>query len=421
MSYLCEICGSSLSSLQILKTHKKTAKKCLKLQIVLQNTISRIEPIIPSRSKVEPQTKPLKIHCQLCSTIVNKYKYKKHLSICKKFDESKYDYKRGMIIEKNSGSPLEMRFCLDLLTENKLLKETIIDQQEIIGKTREKSLEEKIKALENALIEKNKELDRRTKLLEKKAFEPKNVNYGIVQQYLSKPIDLEGIKYKEIVNEKLKLSHVKEGEAGMANFVLDEVVRDKETKEIYIVCCDEKKTLKYVKTDGVMVTDKGGKFFLQTMKNKLIPFVNTRITDLVDALPEEEKEEHLKLYGSLVVLGYAFSEHIAARTYINRDDGINPFRDQSEIKMITDAEAKFATKKMKNDRKDRRELVKMEKKDAEENTDEMKMMREQDRKIDEAREERKQKKNEEKEEKKQEREAKKREKEEKKKLKTNID
>lgn len=352
MTNVCDICGAVLATKRNLKIHKETAKKCLRFRTISSENKTAMTISSPDH----PENR---IDCRLCLTNVLRTTYRRHLlNYCKNFDEKKHEYTNDGILYKNTEID-------DVLIENRSLKETITQQQDIIIKFRENILEDEIRKhkleialLKETIIKKDEELSRYAKVLEKKAFEPKNVNnYGIIQHYLSKPIDLEGIKYKEIVNEKLELSHIKDGEVGMANFVIDQVIRDKETKEVYMVCCDEKKTLKYVKTDGVTVTDRGGKFFLQTMKKKLIPFVNKRITDLVEALPEEEKDEYLKLYGKLVVLGYAFSEHIATRTYINKDGGINPFRDQCEIKVITDAEAKMATKRMKDDRKDRRKMV----------------------------------------------------------------
>lgn len=390
--YTCEFCGSVLSTEKTLKIHKETAKKCLSLRVVpvdeKETVCQSLQPIRLSNDRID---------CQMCSKNVAKNQYKKHISRCKFFNEEKHVYKTGIVREKSTGEIVRRRDIMEITVEeyNRLkLKEVELDTLKL-------ELDEyktnHLINLQNIILEQKRELDRRTKTLEKKAFEPRNINYGVVmQQYLSKPIDLEGKGYKEIIDKKLSLNHVKRGEEGIADFVLDELLRDKETKEIYMVCCDEKKTLKYMKTDGVMVTDKGGKFFLQTMKKTLVPDVNLKISDLIDALPEEEKEKFHKFYSKFIVLGYAFSEHIATRTYISKTGGINPFRDQSEIKTITDAEAKFATKKVKNDKKDRKKLREMEEKFAEDETDEMKIMREQDRKIDEAREERKRKKNQEK-------------------------
>lgn len=400
MSHPCDICGSILSSVQTLKTHRKTAKKCLRLQT---DASSAEGPEVESSMIVKPKNTCERIDCQLCHINILKYKYKRHLGTCKNFDHGRHEFKNGVVWSKTGDGLLELKTSAQISEENRTLKQTIDDlkqtidglkqtideQRTTIIKFREKALEIENKFLKETLSEQKQELDRRTKVLEKKISEPTksvNNNYGVVQHYLSKPIDLEGKGYRDIVNKKLELSHIKAGEVGIANFVLDELIRDKETKEIYMVCCDEKKTLKYMKTDGVMVTDKGGKFFLQTMKKKLIPFVNMRITDLVDALPEEEKEKYHKLYGKIVVLGYAFSEHVAARTYVNKDGGVNPFRDQCEIKVITDTETKMATKRMKDDRKDRRKMVEMEEKDAEEESPEIQYMRAQDRKTDQARE-----------------------------------
>ena len=187
MSHICDTCGSLLSSQKSLKIHKETAKKCLRMK---ENTaLIVVKPNVKEGNRID---------CRLCMANIVKSTYKCHLlKHCRNFDEKKHIYENGIVSEIDN-----------LLVENNRLKNAIVVQEENATKSREKLLEEQInrlnleivkqnieiKILKETIIKKDEELDRRTRVLEKKAFESKSVNnnYGIIQHYLSKPIDLEG-------------------------------------------------------------------------------------------------------------------------------------------------------------------------------------------------------------------------------------
>lgn len=367
MTFVCDVCGSTLSTERILKIHKETTKRCLKLQQKSENSTETTVVISPSL-----EMKPCfrRIDCQLCSKNILKCKYKSHLSSCKGFDEEKHVLTKGVVCSKESGEPIVSKTLVVASTrkmeEIKILEEELLKKDKVIEKKDqiiEKHIEEKFKIMENII-----------KTLEKKAFEPKTINktmnnnktMNIVKQYVTQPLDLNEEKCKETVRDKLELKHIKDGERGIANLVIDELIRDKKNRKIYIVCCTKKSNdLKYMDAAGDIVTDEGGMTFLKMITEGVMPDVNLKISDLLSRMNEEDREKFEKSYNTHIALGYVFTTHIANRSRIDKSGGLNPLREfEGDTKVKTEAEAKFTSKKMKDEKADRRKLAKLEEKYA---------------------------------------------------------
>jgi hypothetical protein len=177
MSNVCDICGSSLSSAQTLKIHKKTAKKCLRLQ----------------ENGKELKLVSERVDCELCTLNILKSKYKRHLMTCKRFDPTRHTYQNGkVVIVEPHDQPSDQ-------DDEKVqkLKDDLSKKNEELLKQKDELLKQKdseIAYLKEELKQVRNEFKEYIKNLEKKAFEPKTVNntynksQTLIEQYVKKPL-----------------------------------------------------------------------------------------------------------------------------------------------------------------------------------------------------------------------------------------
>lgn len=313
MSFSCDICNSVLSSAKGLDIHKKTAKKCLQLQVK-----SSDDEIVAAQSHTDPLDR---ISCQMCSTSITKSNYRRHLTkYCKIFDPSKYEYFKGAIVERKTPEADSY-----MISEIKTLRETAAAQQKII--TDQKDAE--IKSLKLELLEqkKNDRYIKHIKTMEKKVMESKNrrsfksfdgvVSFkALVKRYVTNPLDISTETCEKVVKDKLSLKHIKDGESGIVNFFLDQLIRDK-NGNVHIVCFTRtNKILKYMNENGDMVSDTNGIVLLHNLNKNLMPFI---VSGALGSASEEK--------GVPTKLTKAFIAALVVRIFVSKDGGKNPLRD----------------------------------------------------------------------------------------------
>ena len=382
MAYICDICGSSLSSKTTLKTHKETTKRCLLLRKQIPNTKTveenkdeqEVQDVLPEKKHAD------RLDCQLCDLNVLRYKYKNHLKACKKYDPEKFVYQKHVVFERIGDKLIPYRKRIEIsMDEYNEMKEKISKHEEkiVIEETallRQKDLE--IAFLKEELKQSKDELKRYMNTLEKKAFEPRTVNNQtsyykpktIIEKYITKKLPHNTEKYKEAVENKLKIKHIKEGEIGLANFYLDEVVRDKETDKVDMICCNKReKVLQYMDEKDNLISDPGGALLLSNLNTNLVPLIDKKVQDFGENIQDKKEQKDFKyIYGSKNTLGATFSEHVANRVFVNKlgaESALRPSYGKQNIK--TASGARLQSKKTKDVTKRKKEVVRQEKEDEE--------------------------------------------------------
>ena len=356
MSNICDICGSSLSSAQTLKIHKKTAKKCLRLQ----------------ENGGELKLVSERVDCQLCTLNILKSKYKRHLMTCKMFDIARHTYQNGrvIIVEPDGESSDQDEEKVQKLKDDLSKKnEELLKQKDDLSKKNEEILKQKdellkqkdseIAYLKEELKQSKDELKRYMSTLEKKAFEPKTVNntynksQTLVEQYVKKPLVSDREKFEEAVQTGLKISHIKGGEIGIADFFLDEVARDKATGDLHMICCNKRTgVFYYMDEKEKIISDSGGALLLSNLNTNLVPLLGTKITDLSKNIPDEtDRKEFKRVYGNVNPLGTAFTNHTRDRIYVSKIGAASSIREPCGDKKIRSSAASTTQSKITRDRR----------------------------------------------------------------------
>lgn len=338
-NYKCEFCNSILSSKPVLKKHKETAKKCIVEQEKLKSRKIHEAKESPTPIINEPDKVEL-FKCQLCFLNMVKKSYKEHIKSCKRFDDEKHIYKRGIVYEKEGDSlviykriEIKEKEHVDILNENKFLKEKL------------KDVEEKLSELKIEIAEYK---DKRLEFLEKKVEKPINISIktanfaSVIKQYTSKPICMDKKVYADIVNEKLETSHMKKGEAGMAIFYINEVIKNKDGN-IYMVCPNKRTNdLKYMNENNEIISDPGGAMLLNIVNDRLMPAVKTKAAELTADLSEDAKK---KLAPHNFKMGCQFISKLSHSVAVDKNGCINSTRQDPALKILNPAEEKSAKRK----------------------------------------------------------------------------
>jgi len=202
----CEYCKHIFKNKNLLQSHQKNTKYCIKIQ--KEHGI-----VIDDRLEV----------CSVCSLKTSRSNMYRHQLLCNK-TKSKISIKQQL-------SDKDKRI--------KQLEEQISDKDKTI-----KQLEEQLIALK---VYKELAIHSR-ETIEELAKQPKNNNnsYNITNktQIISNltPYDINKDKFDAIINNKLTLNDVVDGQAGIAKFLVEHVLKDDDGKLQY-VCSDPSRSV----------------------------------------------------------------------------------------------------------------------------------------------------------------------------------
>jgi hypothetical protein len=203
----CEFCKTTFNTKSSLKNHLRTAKYCI-------------------QNRTETFTKEIVIFdCKYCNKILSsKQNLNIHFQIC----IPRYE---KMLKEKED--------------ENQILKTEIINTEkykEQISEYKEQISEYK---------EQIKELQNKIERMATKAIEKPTNQTNL---FLS-PIDLSQEHITKVIQEKFTKEHFYDGQAGVARFAVDNILKDKDGKLGYICTDPARQIFKHVTSDGELKKD----------------------------------------------------------------------------------------------------------------------------------------------------------------------
>jgi len=216
---LCEYCNKELGSIISLRNHKKTAKYCLKIQ-------SELGILDENNVNNEKNDKELKEKC----------------NFCEKYFSSK----------SNLKTHLKQICCIDLYKINQLFAK----QKELEKDILECKKENMILSSVNTILEGDHQC------LKEIANQPKIITNNTTNTTTNKilnvvsPLDLNDYEYiKEAINNNYKLDYIFSGQKGLAQFALDNILKDDKGNLKYICTDPSRQIFKYKDTYGDIQKD----------------------------------------------------------------------------------------------------------------------------------------------------------------------
>ena len=223
----CEFCKSTLKTANILKYHQTNNKKCLEIQ-----------------SNCNTKIKSSLLKCDFCKKEFSSLSINRHYSTCKyKFQKERDDIIQQEIERLKSENQKEIENCL--IEKEKNIIEILSDN---------KNYKEQIKKLE----EQNRELQHTIEKMGLKAIErPSSINNTTNNTLnITSTIDFNDVdKVKNIIENKLDINYVIDGQKGIANFIKDNILRDDNGELIYICTDPSRGVFKFKDTTGELKKD----------------------------------------------------------------------------------------------------------------------------------------------------------------------
>ena len=217
----CQYCNKIYSSKSSLNNHQKTAKFCVKLQNNIDTNIN--------------------FQCQYCEKVfTTKYNLSNHINICKKQKEDikqKEDCKEQLQIQKE-------KYKQQLRKQKEEYKEDLLKQKEDYKEQLEKK-DLQIKELQDKL-----------ERIANKAIEKPTTTNNLNTLNIASIIDFNNVdKVKDLIENKLNINHVVDGQKGLANFVKDNLLTDDTGKLLYICTDPSRHIFKYKDSTGEVKKD----------------------------------------------------------------------------------------------------------------------------------------------------------------------
>ena len=205
MNILCEFCNYSFKSRSSLNYHQKNTKYCLEIQGKTQTNFK----------------------CDICDKFLSsKNKLENHKNSCILKN-----------LNKENNLTENEKIIIEISTENKNYKEQIKKQEEQI-----KELQETIERMGLRAIERPTTTNTTTTT---------NNTLNITSSIDFNDVD----KVKNIIEDKLNINYVIDGQKGIANFIKDNILTDDNGELIY-VCTDPSRSIfKFKDTTGELKKD----------------------------------------------------------------------------------------------------------------------------------------------------------------------
>ena len=250
----CEYCKTEFKTISALNNHKLKAKYCLIIQGKIESDPHKDIYICHICEKVLSSKKYLEIHEQKC-----KGRKKENIfncEFCDKVLSSKQNLE--LHIKKCKIIKDKEEFNCEYCKKNLSTKQNLENHKNICSEKKDKEIQQKDKALkeqEQIIIKIKTQKEDYKEQLEKKDLQIKELQdklERIANKAIEKPtttnnlntlniasiIDFNNVdKVKDLIENKLNINHVVDGQKGLANFVKDNLLTDDAGKLLY-VCTD---------------------------------------------------------------------------------------------------------------------------------------------------------------------------------------
>lgn len=213
--FICTYCNKILSTKSSLNLHIKTAKYCIKIQE-------------ENKVKTEKQI----FECEDC---LKKFSTKQNLNIhyknCKKLEQKS-------IIGEKDKKIIKLELTLQNVEKQKEDYKERLEKQKEDYKEQIKELQDKLERIASKAIEK-----------------PTTTN-NLNTLNIASIIDFNNVdKVKDLIENKLNINHVVDGQKGLANFVKDNLLTDDAGKLLYICTDPSRHIFKYKDSSGEVKKD----------------------------------------------------------------------------------------------------------------------------------------------------------------------
>jgi hypothetical protein len=268
MSHTCEFCNNKFTNHLILKTHKNSAKYCLKIQKELEDTLIISEFICEHCNKKFTLKQGLSRHIKSC----------KELKI--KTDSNTLTTEQECITLKNSVTKLEKHIenlekneceIINIKHEYIILKTTIIQLEKQLEKKDEhiRELQDKMERITTTAISRPTTVQNNTN----------TNNINTKYSYLS-PLTITSEEIKNRVNTHFTHEHFKKGQVGVADFAYRYIIPDEDGNPTYIFADIARKKCVFKDSDGNVIPD----VKCQKLISMLIDPINARSKYIYDQM-----------------------------------------------------------------------------------------------------------------------------------------
>jgi hypothetical protein len=253
----CEFCNNDFRTISALNNHKNKAKYCL---------------IIQGKLKIEEKEKK----CIFCNNIFSSKQYlETHMEKCKIQEEKienktvifKCEYcdkilstKQMLENHKNICSVRKNKEVENLINELKEKNELINKCNTIIEmyREKEKNYKEQIIQQEKNYKEQIKDLQDKLDKIANKAIDKPTIITNTTNNSLNimTSLDFNNLdKIKDVIQDKLSINHIVDGQKGLAQFVVDTILKDEEGKLLYVCTDPSRNIFKYKNSTGEIKKD----------------------------------------------------------------------------------------------------------------------------------------------------------------------
>ena len=233
--FKCNLCEKILSSKQMLELHKKKCdgKKDEQFKCEFCHKIlSSKQKLEIHKKKCEIIEEKVEFKCEYCDKILStKQKLENHKNICDKKKDKELERKDKELERKDKELKELKENNIKIETQNENYKEQLKKQEEQI-----KDLQDKLEKLAN------KAIDRPTTT---------NNTLNIASFMDFNDID----KAKNMIENKLDINHVIDGQKGLARFVKDMFLTDDDGKLLYLCTDPSRRIFKYKDSTGEIKKD----------------------------------------------------------------------------------------------------------------------------------------------------------------------
>ena len=268
----CEYCKTEFKTISALNNHKLKAKYCLIIQGKIESDPHKDIYICHICEKVLSSKKYLEIHEQKC-----KGRKKENIfncEFCDKVLSSKQNLE--LHIKKCKIIKDKEEFNCEYCKKNLSTKQNLENHKNICSEKKDKEIQQKDKALkeqEQIIIKIKTQKEDYKEQLEKKDLQIKELQdklERIANKAIEKPtttnnlntlniasiIDFNNVdKVKDLIENKLNINHVVDGQKGLANFVKDNLLTDDTGKLLYVCTDPSRHIFKYKDSSGEVKKD----------------------------------------------------------------------------------------------------------------------------------------------------------------------
>jgi len=253
----CEYCESEFKTISSLNLHKKTAKYCIKKQksILLEDTEEEEKIKTDKNKKIENI-------CKFCGKIFSRNYMKTHVLTCNSYYEHRIQELENLVLEKEIENK---KLHEEKNTEIKKLRE---EKDTEIKKLKEENI---ILRTENSFFKEDrvedrqhiKEMNKIPITVNTNNISNSNNSNNTNNMYINNII--EDISKIEEKLDNLNISHVINGQKGIANFAHQYLCTDEENNRTYLCTDPSRGIFKFINENGSIIKDISAKTLVRNL------------------------------------------------------------------------------------------------------------------------------------------------------------